>query len=381
MGCVGSSLVACCSERDKEPVILICAAKDPTFSIRMQQAARGSSGRPSPRHISCGSEEQHDDRSQKAVQRSGITVKVGGSEERARVPSPKVQEYREIERQGLPADSATDVAECSSQASAPVKPLVLPPVQEEPCQQLQDTQGGALPPPLAIERTASDLEVPDPPLAAPVTAVNAIFEKERGQVQATAHGQVKALEELAVCNFHLAAANKSCTLRPEEEPHKQEAAASASRSQEEPSLLSSRDTLDEGDSGLPQPPSELDGGANASSDASRQDPPRWGVNSISGLSSGLASKFREQRSKEASGENTVKDVHGRRNPVIEPVQLEDRLACRFEQQRAKERDGTATSLGKLDLTRAGRKTESIAIKDKVLQERLARQRLKADSHD
>mmetsp|Transcript_87321 Transcript_87321/g.173322 ORF Transcript_87321/g.173322 Transcript_87321/m.173322 type:complete len:346 (+) Transcript_87321:49-1086(+) len=345
MGCVGSSLVACCSERDKEPVILICAAKDPTFSIRMQQAARGSSGRPSPRHISCGSEEQHDDRSQKAVQRSGITVKVGGSEERARVPSPKVQEYREIERQGLPADSATDVAECSSQASAPVTTLVLPPVQEEPCQQLQDTQGGALPPPLAIERTASDLEVPDPPLAAP------------------------------------AAANKSCTLRPEEEPHKQEAAASASPSQEEPSLLSSRDTLDEGDSGLPQPPSELDGGANASSDASRQDPPRWLVNSISGLSSGLASKFREQRSKEASGENTVDDVHGRRNPVIEPAQLEDRLACRFEQQRAKERDGTATSLGKLDLTRAGRKTESIAIKDKVLQERLARQRLKADSHD
>jgi hypothetical protein len=137
------------------------------------------------------------------------------------------------------------------------------------------------------------------------------------------------------------------------------------------------DAADEGDSRLAQTPTELDGEAQAG--RRRWDPARrlWHVNSIDNLSDGLASKFQERRNREATGESAVGNIHEQRSFDFEPAQLEDRLKLRFQQIRAKESDGTPTSF---DSARGARRSDGIAIVDKVLEKRLARQRLLADCH-
>jgi len=345
MGAVGSSLLVCCgSERDKENFILSHPAKDSAYKreakLKMNQASWGSMVQSPMCPSSSATKKQCDDRPNSAAQVSEINVKAEGSEENARVPSPKVQGYRDVEQPGRAAKLATDAADHFLQAYAPVTAVVIlaaqqekpcqpvqahapavtavvpwPAQQENPLQPVQDSNGRALTSPLVLERTASDLEVPDPPLAAPASAI-------------------------ALCPLA------------------------------EPSQL----TLGDADenSRLMQPPSKPDGEAKA--------PLRWHVNTISGLSKGLASKFQEQREKEATGESAVGNIGEQRISVFEPAQLEDRLACRFEQQRAKERAGTATSVASVDGARAARRSDSIAIVDKVLSEKLAQQRLKADGH-
>jgi len=343
MGAVGSSLVACCSERDNEPMMLIHPADDSAFKLKMKLKMNQASWSRRVQLTTCpssaGTEKQRNKRAKKAVQLSEWNVKADGAEEEARVPSPKLQDYREVEQLGRVAGLATDAADHSSQAYAPITAVAPLPAQlENSCQPAQasaqvtsvvplpaqyenrgqpvhDSNGSAPTSPFVLDRTASDLKVPDPPLAA------------------------------------LANVTALCP-------------------QEEPSRLLLGDTDD--NSRLTQPPSKLDGEAKASL--------QWHVNTISGLSEGLASKFREQRNKEATGESAIGNIGEKRNSIFEPVQLEDRLACRFEQQRAKERAGTATSVVSLDGARAARRSDGIAIVDKVLSEKLARQRLKADGH-
>jgi len=327
MGAVGSSLVACCSERDEHP-ILIHPADDPAYTLRMNRAAWGSRVQSPTRPSIYASGEQSDDWPKKADQLSDLNEKVDGSEEKARVLSPKVQEYREMKQTGPAAGRATDVADHSVHADAPLTALVTLPAEEEtPCQPVQDSNGGS---PLVLERIAPatarpnethptgandcarialDLEVPVPPLAAP---------------------------------------------------------------QEEPSQLSLGDTDDKGDSRLPQPTSKLHGEAKAKRVSH--------VNTLANLSEGLACKFQERRNKEATGESAVGNINEQRNSFFEPAHLEDKLACRFEQQRAQERAGRATNIVSVDGSRAARRSNGIAIVDKVLEERLAQQRLKADGH-
>lgn len=332
MGDCTSSLVPCCSGRDKfeESVIPIHPACGPAHMHKMDQVSWGSSVHAPTRRSHSGSQSQLDERLKKAVQLSLLKVKADGPDEKAWVLSPKVQDYREAEQLGPAAELAANAANHSAHSYAPVTALVPLPAQQQHRQPVQDSNGGALPSALALERiplaisrpndsdhlgdddcarTASNLEVPDPPLAAPKS-----------------------------------------------------------------SQLSLRHAVEDGDSRLPQPPSTLDGEATACLDVSRQAPLRWRVNSIDNLSDGLASKFQELQNKGATGSIRRRNSTG----CFEPAQLEDRLASRFEQQRAKERAGKATSVVSVDGARAARRSDGIAIVDKVLEERLARQRLKAE---
>jgi len=323
--------MACCSARDKHS-ILIHPADDSACKLRVIRAAWGCRVQSPTRPSIYASEEQCDDRPKKADQLSDLNEKTDGSEEKAQVPSPKIQEYREVEQLGPAARLATNIVDHSVHADVPLTPLVpLPAEQETPCQPVQESNGGALQSPFVLERiapaparpneshptgandctrAASDLEVPDPPLAAP---------------------------------------------------------------QEEPSQMSLGDTDDKEISMLPQPPpSKLDGEAKARRPST--------INTLSNLSEGLACKFQELRNKEATGESVVGNINEQRNSVFEPAHLEDKLACRFEQQLAKERASRETSVVSVDGSRAARRSNGIAIVDKVLMERLAQQRLKADGH-